>query len=155
MHRFSLFISFLLLSLPAFAQQPAAPPHAWLFGAWTGGLFPAPVTLSAEECLAQPTVIFTRDSVFRVSVTDPAYVQRQIETARATATGAVFRFITAPQPPRAGGGMFDLLQQSAPQNPPFGCADPNALVVQRRSANEIAFQNCPAMPYPLVRCPSR
>jgi len=153
MRYIALLASVLTLAPPAFAQQPAGPPHAWLFGAWTGGLFPAPVTLNAQECLAQPTVIFTRDSVLRVSVTDPAYVQRLVETARATQTGAVFRFIAPMQPPQAS-GAFDLLQQSAPQTQPFGCADPNALEVQRRSANEIVFQNCPAMPYPLVRCPS-
>jgi hypothetical protein len=154
MRRFTLFACLLSLAVPALAQQRAEPPHAWLFGAWTGGLFPAPVTLNAEECLAQPTVIFTRDSVFRVSVTDPAYVQRVIETARATPNGTVFRFIAGAQP-QSSGGPFDLLQQSAPQNPAFGCADPNGLLVQRRSANEIVFLNCPAMPYPLVRYPSR
>ena len=44
---------------PASAQQ--APPHAWLFGSWTGGLFPAPSNVTAQTCLATPVVIFTRD----------------------------------------------------------------------------------------------
>jgi hypothetical protein len=153
MRRIALFACLLTLAMPAFAQQPAVPPHAWLFGSWTGGLFPAPVTLNAQECLAQPTVIVTRDSVFRVSVTDPTYVQRLIETVRATPNGAVFRFVTALQP-RQPGGMFNLTPQESPLEQPFGCADPNGLQVQRRGDNEIAFPNCPAMPYPLIRCPS-
>ena len=154
MRRFALFACLLTLAAPALAQQPAAPPHGWLFGAWTGGLFPAPVTLNAQECLAQPTVIFTRDSVFRVSVTDPTYVQRLVETVRATPNGAVFRFVTSLLPQQPSGG-FNLTPQSSPQDQPFGCTDPNGLQVQRRGENEISFPNCPAMPYPLIRCPSR
>ena len=40
-------------TLAAQAPAPAGPPHAWLFGSWVGGIFPPPVTLSAQECLAQ------------------------------------------------------------------------------------------------------
>ena len=53
------------------AEQPAA--ASWLFGAWTGGMFPAPSMLSAQECLAMPVVIFTRDIVMRAVVTDQFY----------------------------------------------------------------------------------
>jgi hypothetical protein len=30
------------------ARAQGLPPHAWLFGAWTGGLFPPPSTLGAQ-----------------------------------------------------------------------------------------------------------
>ncbi len=33
---------------PASAQQ--GPPHAWLFGTWTGGLFPVPSTMTPAAC---------------------------------------------------------------------------------------------------------
>lgn len=145
-------VSMLCLAVPA-AAQSAAPPHAWLFGAWTGGLFPPPVTLNAQECLGQPTVIFTRDSVLRESVTSPAYVQRLIETVRATKTGAAFRFIASAQTPAANTGMFNLTPDQASE-PGFGCADPNTLDVHRHGNNQITFANCPAFPYPLIRCPS-
>ena len=40
----------LILSVchPAMAQSAKELPHAFLFGAWTGGLFPPPTTLSAR-----------------------------------------------------------------------------------------------------------
>jgi hypothetical protein len=158
MRTIALLASLLLPVVPAAAQHSAAtnaaPPHAFLFGAWTGGLFPAPVTLNAQECLAQPTVIFTRDSVFRVSITDPAYLQRLVETVRATSNGVVFRLVAPPQTPQAGYGMFNLMPESG-EPPGFGCADPNVLQVQRRGENEISFPNCPQFPYPLIRCPAR
>ena len=59
----------LLAPLPVRAQS-SLPPHAWLFGAWVGGLYPPPSAVSAQECLAQPVVIFTRDIVMRVVITD-------------------------------------------------------------------------------------
>src|ERR1700728_4602574 len=93
-------------ALPTRAQAPAMPPHAWLFGAWIGGLYPPPVTLGAEECLAQPVVIFTRDVVMRATMTDVTFTQRPIETARATATGAEFRFVTPVQPATSGSALF-------------------------------------------------
>ena len=34
-------------------------------------MFPPPVTLSAQECLAQPMVIFTRDVVMRARDDQP------------------------------------------------------------------------------------
>jgi hypothetical protein len=47
------------MALAALSTAPARaqgnlPPHAWLFGAWIGGIFPPPSTLSAQECLAMP-----------------------------------------------------------------------------------------------------
>ena len=129
----------LALTSPLAAQAPAGSPHAWLFGAWIGGLFPPPVTLSAQECLAQPMVIFTRDAMMRAVMTSPAYAQRLIDTARATASGFEVRLVPAQSVPEAG----------------FGCADPNVLPVQRRGENEISFPGCTDFPYPLIRCVTR
>ena len=72
-----------LSAAPARAQGNL-PPHAWLFGAWIGGLYPPPSSVGAQECLALPVVIFTRDSVMRIVITDQLYTQR---TARHAAAG--------------------------------------------------------------------
>lgn len=147
----------LALLLPAFPRVTAAQgvkdlPHAFLFGSWIGGLYPPPTTLSGRECLASPTVIFTRDVVMRATVTDVAYIQRLIETVRDTGNGAEFRLVPgAPPHPVASSGMFNLTP--APVDIGFGCGDPSVLRVVRRSDNEISFPNCSAFPYPLVRCP--
>lgn len=134
------------------ATEPGMPPHAWLFGTWSGGLFPAPSDMSAERCLSQPVVIFTRDVVLRAVITDQLYDQRLIETARGTPNGVEFRFIAADTAPPAS-GILGIAPPSAPVG--FGCADPNGLPVERRSDNEIMFPGCADFPYPLVRCPSR
>ena len=131
------------------AQTAAVAPHAWLFGTWTGGLFPAPQNVSREACLGQPVVIFTRDVVLRATLTDQLYSQRLIETVRATKYGAEFQFL-----PATGGGGTTLLglAGTAPQ-PGFGCEDPNVLHVERHGPNEITFPGCSDFPNPLVRCP--
>jgi hypothetical protein len=142
------------LRSPALAQQANAPPvapHAWLYGAWTGGLFPAPLGLTAQICLAQPVVIFTRDVVLRGSIIEETYAQRLIETVRTDAVGLEFRFTSdhAPQ-------TTSLLGLSAPPTAVgFGCPGPDTLNVQRRGENEIAFPGCADFPYPLIRCPAR
>src|SRR5690349_12161357 len=66
------------------AQREQQPAHAWLYGAWVGGLFPPPTGLSASSCLGQPVVIFTRDVVLRATLTDVTYIQRIVESARGT-----------------------------------------------------------------------
>ncbi|HVC60253.1 MAG TPA: hypothetical protein VND19_07850 [Acetobacteraceae bacterium] len=129
----------LAMTGPLAAQAAEPPPHAWLFGAWIGGMFPPPVTLSARECLAQPMVIFTRDVVMRAVMTSPAYVQRLIDTARATANGFQVRLL----PPRSAADSG------------FGCPNPDVLPVQRRGDNEIAFPGCTDFPFPLIRCATR
>ena len=93
-----------LSTVPARAQGNL-PPHSWLFGAWTGGIFPPPSTLSAQECLAMPVVIFTRDIVMRAVITDQLYTERLVETARVTAEGVEFRLT---RPPAAASGPFSL-----------------------------------------------
>ena len=52
------------------ASPQALPPHALLFGTWTGGIFPVPPGMSQEACLSQPVVIFTRDLVMRATLTE-------------------------------------------------------------------------------------
>jgi hypothetical protein len=137
---------------PARAQGPL-PPHAWLFGSWIGGLFPAPVTLTAQECLAQPVVIFTRDLVMRATFVSDTMVQRRVDTARATADGAEFRFLGPVEAANEGGGLFG--PASRPEDVGFGCENPDVLHVERISENEIKFPHCGDFPYPLIRCPSR
>ena len=126
----------LLVAHPLAAQAPAPPPLASLVGAWAGGIVPPPVTLSAQECLAEPSVIFTGDVVMRIELNDPAYSQRVITGARATE-----------------GGMELVLGASPAMRPAsFGCADPNVLNVQRQGDNQISFPQCREFPYPLIRC---
>ncbi len=117
-------------------QAPAGPPHAWLFGVWTGGLFPVLDGMAAQDCKAQPTIVFGRDAVGHSTLLGTGLVQRVIETVRTTPTGAEFRF--APDATADAG---------------FGCDDPNTLHVARADGNRISFPNCAAFPYPLERCP--
>ena len=121
---------------PHTPAAPAGPPHAWLFGVWTGGLFPVLDGMMAQDCKAQPTVVFGRDAVGHSTLLGTGLVERVIETVRTTPTGAEFRF--APQPVQAG----------------FGCDDPNTLHVARGPGNQITFPQCAAFPYPLQRCPA-
>jgi hypothetical protein len=135
----------LAAALPAAAQQQrAAPPHEWLFGSWTGGIFPAGDATGAR-CFGQPTVIVTRDVVLRASPLDVAYRQRMIETVARTPDGVEFRFVPAAPP----SGPF------AGRPPPdigFGCATPDMLRVERRGEDEIVFPDCEQFPSPLKRC---
>jgi hypothetical protein len=136
---------------PAVAQAPRPAPHAWLFGTWTGGLFPVPGQPAAQACLAQPVVIFSRDVVLRATLADVIFVQREIETARTSGEATAFRFLPAQQAPGAA-----LLGAGSPEPARgFGCASPDELTVRRLGDNEIAFPGCVDFPYPLVRCPSR
>lgn len=126
---------------PASAQQP---PHAWLFGTWTGGLFPVPSSLSTQACLSQPVVIFTRDLVLRATLTEQVLTQREVESVRAQSGADEFRFrAVAPSVPAFGG---------APRTAGFGCESPDVLHVVKRGENEISFPGCPDFPNPLVRC---
>ncbi len=140
-----------LSTVPARAQGNL-PPHSWLFGAWTGGIFPPPSTLSAQECLAMPVVIFTRDIVMRAVITDQVYAQRLVETARITAEGVEFRLTPSPA---VAPGPFNLSPGGSIGEVGFGCISPDILRVQRHTENEISFPGCNDFPYPLVRCPGR
>ena len=135
----------------AMPGRAAEPPHAWLFGAWTGGLFPAPPHPTAESCLAQPTVVFMRDVVMRATLTDPTYEQRVVATARAYGDHTDFTF--APMPPSSA--TDPLTGAPVASAGGFGCAGADVLHVVRKSANEIVFPGCADFPNPLVRCPGR
>jgi len=134
-----------LLPLGPASAQIGDPPHAFLFGTWTGGIFP-PGETRGPDCAGQPTVIFTRDVVMRSSVTDVAYRQRLVETAARVAGGVEFRFIAVPPQQTAFGLRM-------PSDIGFGCAaGPNALSVRRISEDEIVFPDCAEFPSPLRRC---
>ena len=141
---------------PPAEAQSNMPPHAWLFGTWTGGLFPVSGAISAQQCLAQPVVIFTKDIVLRASLTDLSYAQRVIETARTDPGTTDFKFAPAQGSATGGGSGAGLLGLSQPAAVPgFGCETPDVLHVRKRSDNEIEFPGCAEFPNPLVRCPSR
>ena len=136
-------------ALPAGAQR-GLPPHAWLFGAWTGGLFPAAPHPSAEACRSQPTVVFQPDVVARASLIQPGLTKRVVETANATPGSVEFRFVPAGDTPDS---VLD--QPAAAATSGFGCESPDVLHVQRIGPNEITFPGCKDFPNPLVRCPLR
>ncbi|MGE0415244.1 MAG: hypothetical protein AB7O80_00445 [Acetobacteraceae bacterium] len=138
----------------ATAQNPKDLPHSYLFGAWIGGIYPPPTTLSARECMASPTVIFTRDAVLRANAMDVTFTQYLVETVRDSGRGVTeYRLLAANGAPMSAG---PLGQGAHPMDDPgFGCGDPGLLRVQKRGENEIAFPNCQLFPYPLVRCASR
>jgi hypothetical protein len=144
-------LTLMIAGLGAGAARAQEPPHAWLFGSWSGGLFPASPHISTEACLAQPVVIFTRDVVLRATLTETIFTQRVIETAR-TVPGRT-EFIFAPARPPEANGLLGVT--SAPPQPGFGCETPDVLHVQRRSDTEISFPGCADFPYPLVRCGAR
>jgi hypothetical protein len=143
----------LLTASGAMAQSGGAP-HSWLFGTWTGGLFPVPSGMTEQACLAQPTFIVTRDVVMRASITDITFAQRLVETVRNGPGGTDFRFVQGSDP--VAGISRGLLGLEAPKpTPGFGCENPDVLRVQRRSENEIVFPGCTDFPNPLVRCGAR
>ena len=135
------------------AQQSGAP-HAWLFGAWVGGLFPAPEKMSAQACLGQPAVIFTRDVVMRAQLTEAGYVQRVIVTARTAGGQTDIQFTPAVDALAAtSNGLLGLDAPKAAAG--FGCDSDDVLHVRRISDTEIEFPGCRDFPNPLVRCPAR
>jgi hypothetical protein len=144
----SVMIAVIAGTSPTHPQQ-AGGPESFLLGAWTGGLFPAPTVLSAEQCLAQPTVIFTRDVVMRATLIEAFYIQRLVETARGTGNGVDFRFSPAAAPAAAPGSP----EFSGGGAGGFGCESADVLHVQRITKNQIRFPGCGDFPFALVRCP--
>ncbi|MFC7734465.1 hypothetical protein ACFQX4_01175 [Roseomonas sp. GCM10028921] len=132
---------------PQAQAAPQAAPHAWLFGSWTGGIFPATETEGAA-CAAQPTVIITRDVIMRVSLLEVPYRQRLIETVAGGPDSVEFRLAPAAASVAPLGGRL-------PPDSAFGCANPNNLRVERRGPNEIVFPDCAEFPSPLKRCTAR
>ena len=125
------------------------PPHEWVFGAWTGGIFPVG-EVDPTACFGSRTVIFTRDVVMRAAVLDTAYHQRTVETAATMPDGGLeFRFLPAAPMARALGGRL-------PPDIGFGCGGSlDLLRVQRRGPDEIVFPDCADFPSPLKRCVAR
>ncbi|WP_439578737.1 hypothetical protein [Elioraea sp.] len=144
MRRLALAIVVLFAPAAASAQTE---PHAWLYGAWSGGHTPPLRGATAAACLAQPTVIFTRDIVLHTTLLEPVFQQRLIETVRATPEGVEIRLRPVARPP----GPFARMAGMG-----FGCdGDPNLLRVQRLEGGEIGFPGCVDFPSPLVSCAGR
>jgi hypothetical protein len=135
-------------SPPAAPAQRSTPPQSWLFGTWTGGLFPVAPSLAAQTCRTQPVVVFTPDVVAHAFLVQPGMAQRVVETASVDASRVEFRFVPASDTPAGVGAQLD------PAAAGFGCESPDVLHVQRDGANEITFPGCKDFPNPLVRCPS-
>jgi hypothetical protein len=110
------------LQHPAKAQ--GAPPHAWLFGAWAGGILPAPPGMSAAECEARTTFVVTRDVIIHTTI---------------------FALAPTDTKPETIGGI--------PEDLGFGCPQPDVLRVVKVGPNEIKLPDCTGFPSPLVRCP--
>jgi len=135
MRRRALLVTMATLACPTLlrAQGRQGPPHEWVFGSWTGGLYP-PNDWDSPACFGSPTVIFTRDLVMRATSLDTAYRQRTIETV---ALQPLQGPLGARMPPDAG----------------FGCGgNPNMLRVERRGPDEIVFPGCNEFSSPLRRC---
>ena len=92
MRRFWLFGLACAMLAPVAGSAQNLPPHAWLFGTWSGGMFPPIAGLSPQACFSQPVVIFTRDLVVRATLTEQTLAQRVVETARSSSGGVEFRF---------------------------------------------------------------
>jgi hypothetical protein len=135
-------------SAGAQANRPG-PPHEWVFGTWTGGIFPVS-EVDPAACFGSPDRhLHPRPGDARAAL-DTAYHQRAIETAATLPDGGLeFRFVPAAPMARAMGGRL-------PPDIGFGCGgSPDLLRVQRRGPDEIAFPDCTDFPSPLKRCVAR
>jgi hypothetical protein len=132
------------LPLPATAQK--MPPHAWLFGAWAGGILPAPPNMDARECEARATFVVTRDVVIHSTLTHPEAIENLIASVRGTPDGTIFALAPTDTKPQSIAGLPDDLG--------FGCPQADVLRVVRVGPNEIRFPDCTGFPSPLVRCPA-
>ncbi len=128
---------------PAAAQS--APPHAWLFGAWAGGLYPAPPGMSAAECEARTTFVVTRDVIIHTTLTHPGPIQNLIASVRGTPAGTIFALAPTDTKPETVAGLTEDLG--------FGCPQPDVLRVVKIAPNQISLPDCTGFPSPLVRCP--
>ncbi|MCB8874180.1 hypothetical protein [Acidisoma silvae] len=138
--------AFLAQAVPAHpAAAQGAPPHAWLFGMWAGGIYPASGNMSAKDCALQATFVVTQDAIIHSTLTHPTAIQNLIASVRGTPNGTVFLLAPTDTKPDNAGGMADDLG--------FGCPEDNVLRVVRVGPNQIAFPDCKGFPSPLVRCP--
>ena len=128
---------------PATAQN--LPPHAWLFGAWAGGILPAPPNMTAAECEARATFVVTKDVIIHSTLTHSEAIQNLIASVRGTPNGTIFVLAPTDTKPDTIAGITDDLG--------FGCPQPDVLRVVKAGPNEIRFPDCAGFPSPLVRCP--
>ncbi len=135
-----------LAGLPRPSAAQGIPPHAWLFGAWAGGILPAPPDMDARECEARATFVVTRDVVIHSTLTHPEAIENLIASVRGTPDGTIFALAPTDTKPQTIAGLADDLG--------FGCPQPDVLRVVRVGPNEIRFPDCTGFPSPLVRCPS-
>ncbi len=133
-------------ALPSPATAQGMPPHAWLFGAWAGGILPAPPGMDAQECEARATFVVTRDVVIHSTLTHPAAIENLIASVRGTPEGTIFALAPTDTKPQTIAGLPDDLG--------FGCPQADVLRVVRVGPNEIRFPDCTDFPSPLVRCPA-
>lgn len=132
-----------LLAMPAIipsalAQPRQVPPHEWMLGSWTGGIFPA-VDTQGPGCFGNVSLIVMRDLIMRVSSLEFAFRQRAIETVGLTPDGLEIRLVP--------------IQGRAPIEIGFGCdGNPDLLRVQRRGPDEITLPGCAEFPSALRRC---
>ena len=132
-------------ALPPPVSAQGMPPHAWLFGAWAGGILPAPPDMTPDECDARATFVVTRDAIIHSTLTHPTAIENLIASVRGTPEGTIFALSPTTTKPEAVAGLPDDLG--------FGCPEENVLRVVRVGPNEIRFPNCSDFPSPLVRCP--
>jgi hypothetical protein len=132
-------------ALPVPVQAQGVPPHAWLFGAWAGGILPAPPNMRASECEARATFVVTRDVVVHSTLTHPTAIENLIASVRGTPDGTIFALAPTDAKPETIAGITDDLG--------FGCPHADVLRVVRVGPNEIRFPDCTGFPSPLVRCP--
>ena len=133
-------------AVPPPAAAQGAPPHAWLFGAWAGGILPAPPGMSARECEENATFVVTRDVVIHSTLTHPEAIENLIASVRGTPNGTIFALAPTETKPQPVAGLPDDLG--------FGCPQPDILRVVRVGPNEIRFPDCTGFPSPLIRCPA-
>ena len=127
-------------------QESGLPPHAWLFGAWAGGILPAPSDMSGQECDARATFVVTKDVVIHSTLTHPQAIENLIASVRGTPAGTIFVLAPTETKPETVAGITDDLG--------FGCPQPGVLRVVKVGPNEIRFPDCAGFPSPLVRCPA-
>ncbi|HTI00167.1 MAG TPA: hypothetical protein VL752_04385 [Acidisoma sp.] len=121
-----------------------APPHAWLFGAWAGGILPAPAHMNLAECQANTSFAVSQDVVVHRTLTHPAAIQNLIVSVRGTPDGTIIMLAPPQEKPEVIAGV--------PVDLGFGCPANNVLRVVRIGPNEIRLPDCTGFPSPLVRC---
>ena len=133
-------------AMPLSVSAQGVPPHAWRFGAWAGGVLPAPPDMSASECQARATFVVTKDAVIHSTLTHPDAIENLIASVRGAPNGTIFALAPTDTKPQTIAGI--------PEDLGFGCPQPDILRVVRVGPNEIRFPDCSGFPSPLVRCPA-